>query len=220
MELLRTAMEADPAAPRLTIYNETTGTRLDFSALTLDNWAAKVGNMLLEEFDLEPGDTIAIDLAPSWQATAISLGALAAGMSVHFGSDNADVLFTSLGYERDDRHPDVAIVTNDPFGRGVAEIGAELPEGCVDFGPTVRFYGDQFYEPTAPLADLLNIDVSQVKQGERLLSTGWHNWDEFVRHVLVPIATGGSAVVVSGPTATERLEKIAQAERITERVAP
>ena len=96
MELLA-HLFADAASPRLTVYNEATGARMDFSAQTLDNWVAKIANMLEEELDLEPDSTIAIDLPSSWQAAVVALGALAAGPSYSFGEAAAlaDVVFTS-----------------------------------------------------------------------------------------------------------------------------
>ncbi|HHU67066.1 MAG TPA: TIGR03089 family protein, partial [Corynebacterium sp.] len=36
MELLAHLLRTDPSTPRLTVYNESTGARLDFSAVTLD----------------------------------------------------------------------------------------------------------------------------------------------------------------------------------------
>ena len=96
MNLLSHLLEADAAKPRLTVYDEATDSRLDFSAVTLDNWAAKVGNMLIEEFDLDEDSRIAIDLPVSWQAVTIALGALAAHVDFTFGTtDDADVLFCS-----------------------------------------------------------------------------------------------------------------------------
>ena len=53
MELLA---HLSPTEPRVTVYNEALGSRVEFSALTLTNWAAKVANMLREECDLTPGD--------------------------------------------------------------------------------------------------------------------------------------------------------------------
>lgn len=215
MELLKNLLSTDPAAPRLTFYNESTGSRLDFSAVTLDNWAAKVGNMLLEEFDLSAGDSISIDLPPSWQSAAISLGALAADITVNFGDAPAEVLFCGLNSEAKDDFTDVAIVTDDPFGRGVAEIGEEMPEGAVDFGPTVRFYGDFFPLPTRRLEECLPPELLNFAPGERVLTSGWSDWDSFAGNVLAPLACGGSCVIVTGPASTGRLEKISQAERIT-----
>lgn len=213
MELLSHLLKADPAAPRLTVYNENTGARLDFSAQTLDNWAAKVGNMLLEELDLDTDSTITIDLPVSWQAAAIALGALAAGVDTQFGQQPGDVAFTSP--ERAAAHEgagDIVLVTDDPFGRGVVETGGELPRGVIDFGPTVRFYGDQFYPPTTALSEMFTSDIAP---GARMLSTGWSDKASFQRLVLEPLAVGGSAVIVAGMATAERLEQIATAEKVT-----
>ncbi len=215
MRLLAHLMDTDPAAPRLTVYDETTGARLDFSAQTLDNWAAKVGNMLLEELDLEEGDGILLDLPVGWQAAAITLGALAAGIEAHFndGAD-VDVVFTSpdrAGVFADLEGADIILVTNDPFGRGVAETGGQLPTGTIDFGPTVRFYGDQFAPPTPALTDIVPTDLGP----ERVLSTGWRDRAGFDRLVLEPLAAGGSAVIVSGMVDADRLADIVTAEKVT-----
>ena len=49
MSIMAPLVASQPSSPRLTVYDETAGTRMDFSALTLDNWAAKIANMLDEE---------------------------------------------------------------------------------------------------------------------------------------------------------------------------
>ncbi|MGP6173780.1 TIGR03089 family protein [Corynebacterium sp. A21] len=216
MELLSHLLKADPAAPRLTVYNENTGARLDFSAQTLDNWAAKVGNMLLEELDLDADSTITIDLPVSWQAAAIALGALAAGVDTHFGQQPGDAVFTAP--DRAVNHEgssDIVLVTEDPFGRGVVESGGELPRGMIDFGPTVRFYGDQFYPPTTALSEVFESDI---EPGARALSSGWSDKASFQRLVLEPLAVGGSAVIVAGMVTAERFEQIATAEKVTVRL--
>lgn len=220
MELLSHLLALDPASPRLTVYNETTGARLDFSAITLDNWASKVGNMLLDELDLEEGSTIAIDLPVSWQAAVIVLGALATAVEVEFVSgaaDDADVVFTSLDrYKPYEGHSDVLLVSEDPFGRGIVESGGELPNGAIDFGPTVRFYGDQFFNPTRALPEI--IKQSDIPVGARVLATGWTDIESFNHQVLEPLAVGGSAVIVTGLTDTERLEQIATNEKTNHRI--
>ena len=43
--LLRT----DPAGPRITYYDDATGERIEVSAVTLANWAAKTANLLRDE---------------------------------------------------------------------------------------------------------------------------------------------------------------------------
>ncbi|MDO5669401.1 MAG: TIGR03089 family protein [Corynebacterium sp.] len=215
MELLAHLLRTDPSTPRLTVYNETTGARLDFSAVTLDNWAAKVGNMLIEELDLDSSSRIIIDLPVSWQSAAIVLGALAAEVDWGF-SGEGDVVFTSpAAFDRwAGQGRDIVLVTDDPFGRGVVESGLELPAGAIDFGPTVRFYGDDFFGPAPALIDVVPASTAP----ERVLSTGWTSEDGLVEAVLAPLSVGGSAVVVAGMVDAERLEEIAAAEKVTARL--
>ncbi|WJY89172.1 TIGR03089 family protein [Corynebacterium confusum] len=234
MDFLKALLDQDPAAPRITVYTEATGARLDFSAQTLQNWVAKIANMLAEELDLEPGESIAVNLPVSWQAAVICLGALARGVDVQLStsasadSDAAQVVFTSPERFKDFPGHDVVLVTEDPFGRGVVESGGTLPLGAIDFGPTVRFYGDQYFEPTTPLPELVPSDAAasnpdspashggRAHGGPRVLSTGWHDWASFRANVLEPLALGGSAVVVSGLADGARLEEIRANEKATE----
>ena len=233
MELLQHLLSADASAPRLSVYNETDGTRMDFSAQTLENWTSKIANMLLEELDLEP-DTdsrILIDLPVSWQAAVIALGALAAGVPFDIKdgavatephAEDIAVVFTSpetylkAAAGADSASAplvDTVLVTQDPFGRGVVESGGELPLGTIDFGPTVRFYGDHFYGTTTPLPELFPTDLG----AERVLSQGWTDTTSFQQAVLKPLAAGGSAVIVAGLCSADRLEDIAANEKVTVR---
>ena len=231
MELLQHLLSADASAPRLSVYNEADGTRMDFSAQTLENWTSKIANMLLEELDLEPGtdSRILIDLPVSWQAAVIALGALAAGIPFDMTDgaaaaeptpDDIAVVFTSPeAYLEANAGSastplvDTVLVTQDPFGRGVVESGGELPLGTIDFGPTVRFYGDHFYGSTTPLPELFPTDLG----AERVLSQGWTDTASFQRAVLEPLAAGGSAVIVAGLCSADRLEDIAANEKVTVR---
>ncbi len=230
MDMLSHLLADDPASPRLTVYNEADGTRMDFSAQTTENWASKVANFLREELDLDDGSAILVDLPVSWQTVMISLGALAAGVTVHFAtdtvatadsSDTADAAEPVVFFTTTDKaseyanRGDVVVVTTDPFGRGVEELGQQVPEGAVDFGPTVRFYGDFYPGQTRPLAEL--IESSVEPHAERLLSTGWTDSSSFQRQVLSPLAAGGSAVVVAGMVDTDRLAEIAENEKVTAR---
>ncbi|KKO84359.1 TIGR03089 family protein [Corynebacterium otitidis] len=218
MDLFAEHLATDAGSPRLTVYDERQGSRLDFSAQTLDNWAAKVANMLVDELDLEDDDEIALDLPVGWQCAAIVLGALASGVGTRFGDAGPETAAVFSSPERAERHAeeglDVAIVTDDPFGRGVIETGGELPLGAIDFGPTVRLYGDQFPSPTRTLAQ---IAPSNLPEGTRLLSTGWSDEESFRTTVLEPLGANGSAVVVAGLADAARLDAIAKEERVTAR---
>ena len=59
---------------------------MEFSALTVDNWVAKIANMLREEYELGPDtEAITVDLEISWPAIVIIMGAQAAGVEVQWG---------------------------------------------------------------------------------------------------------------------------------------
>ncbi|AZA10855.1 TIGR03089 family protein [Corynebacterium gerontici] len=204
MRLLQDLLRQDPATPRVTIYEEDAGNRLDFSAQTLDNWAAKVANMLREELELEPGDPVSVDLPVSWQSIAISLGCVAAELDLRF-DHSAEVLFCDSKPENYDG--EVVLVSSDPFGRGISELGKALPDDCIDFGPTVRFFGDHFPEEGPSLAAW-----APPREARRHLSTGWNSLDQ-MRELLGHLSAGGSLVIVRGPASPERIAEIARAER-------
>lgn len=217
MKLIENLLAADPASPRLTVYDETTGARMDFSAVTLDNWASKIANMLIDELDLDDTSTLAIDLPVCWQAAVTVLGAITARVPYAFGpaeqlGEEATVVVTTLERSASwaPSAADQVIVSSDPFGRGVVESGGTLPDDALDFGPIVRFYGDQYFGDAPRLADVIAPGTP-----DRLLSTGWTDADSFAATVLAPLAGGGSAVVVAGAVSAERLETIAANEKTT-----
>lgn len=229
MSLLTPILSTDPASPRLTVYDEAAGTRMEFSGVTLDNWANKIANMLVEEFELEapsavPG--ILVDLPVSWQAAVLPIGIYNAGLTFTIGGDWSEDPATDqpapqLVFTTPDRvgnwpkASDVVAVSDDPFGRGVTETGGTLPPGVVDFGPTVRFYGDQYYGQSPDLTDWRTADLG----AERVLVPGWPSREEFDASIMAPLAAGGSVVVLAGMASAERIEQIAEAEKVTTRRA-
>lgn len=222
MSLLTPLLSADPAAPRLTFYDDARGIRMDFSAQTLDNWANKVANMLDDEFDLAPGAGPLLDLPVSWQQAVIAIGSLNASrtpliddsLNLSPATDAAidsDLVFTTVeGAERWPAVPDCVVVSDDPFGRGVVESGGELPVGAVDFGPTVRFYGDHYFGDSPELSQF----ADPAYEATRYLAQEWHDFDGFRSSVLAPLAAGGSVVVVAGLVSAERLNEIAGIEKV------
>lgn len=233
MELLKELLASDPSVPRLTFYDETTGGRTDLSAVTLDNWASKIANMLHDEFDLEAGDAAWIDLPPIWPSACLVLGAQRAG--VELSEAEPHVVFTTVGKlsEWEERFPDayLAAVTDDAFGRGVVECGGEIPPGVVDFGPEVRLHPDA-YLGSGPVdgqpiiggrtaGELVSeargrADDAGLEVGARIVSDGWPHGtpdaDSWVNSVLVPWSVGGAAVIVRDADA-ERLDAIATIEK-------
>ena len=107
-------------------------------------------------------------------------------------------------------------VSDDPFGRGVTETGGTLPPGVVDFGPTVRFYGDQYFGDSPELSDWKGAAASTA---ERVLIPAWTQREEFDADVMATLAAGGSVVVIAGMASADRIEQIAEAEKVTARRA-
>lgn len=228
MSLLAPILSTDPASPRLTVYDETAGTRMEFSGVTLDNWANKISNMLVEEFELDDptaAPRIIVDLPVSWQAAVLPIGIYNAGLTFTVGAERGTdiseqqstlhLVFTTV--DRVDTWPkstDVVAVSDDPFGRGVTETGGTLPPGIVDFGPTVRFYGDQYFGVSPDLAQWRTAD----SDAERVLVPAWSSRTEFDESVMAPLAAGGSVVVVAGMASAERIAQIAEAEKVTTRL--
>lgn len=215
MNMLAPLLRDDPAAPRLTVYDEARGTRMEFSAQTLDNWANKVANLLVEEFEVGPDSAVAIDLAASWQSAVIALGTYSASLLPLFDAtaDQPTVTFTTpSGAPRWSQVPDCVVVSDDPFGRGVVEAGGTLPEGSVDFGPTVRFYGDQYTGQSPDLGQFRRDDIGP----HRYWVPPWTTREGFERSVLAPFAAGGSVVLGTGLMSADRVQEIAAAEKVTQ----
>lgn len=215
MSIMAPLLATNPAGPRLTVYDEAAGTRMEFSALTLDNWACKVANMLDEEFELEPDAVILLDLPVSWQAAVIALGTYNSSRTPLFDAPEGatpDLVFTTMdGAQAWSGIPDVVVVSADPFGRGVVESGGELPEGTVDFGPTVRFYGDTYFGDSPDLGRWADADLGP----HRYLADAWRGREDVEKRILAPLAADGSVVVVAGMASAERLRAIADKENVT-----
>lgn len=73
-DVLRTTLRTDPGRPLVTFYDHATGERVELSGTTYANWVAKVAGLLADEFDLERGQRLRIDLPTHW-LTPVFLGA-------------------------------------------------------------------------------------------------------------------------------------------------
>ncbi|MCT1584326.1 TIGR03089 family protein [Corynebacterium sanguinis] len=215
MSIMAPLVASQPSSPRLTVYDETAGTRMDFSAQTLDNWAAKIANMLDEEFELATDAVVVIDLPASWQAAVIALGTFNSARTPLFDAPTdaaPDVVFTHAERAAEwSGVSEVVVVSTDPFGRGVAEAGGQVPAGTVDFGPTVRFYGDVYYGDSPKLRRWAKPEYGP----QRYMVDPWRTTADFENTVLAPLAADGSVVVAAGLASAERLREIAETENVT-----
>ncbi|MBL1076220.1 TIGR03089 family protein [Nocardia sp. 2] len=215
----------DPAGPRITYYDDATGARIELSALTLANWAAKTANMIRDEFGLSAGARVAVLLPAHWQTAAVLLGCWWAGTEVVLHAD-PDAELALVTAERIDEAGDIAEIAAlslDPMGMPVRD----LPIGVTDYATSVRVHGDQF-RPGGIGCALDNMSVSEVfeqarksaaRQGftaeDRVLSTtSWETPAELIDGFLAVLAAGASLVQVTNPDAALRERRIAS-ERVT-----
>lgn len=223
--ILDPMLRADAVGPRITYYDDTTGERIELSAATLANWAAKTGNLLREELAAGPASQIALLLPAHWQTAAVLFGAWWIGAEVVLGDMATDLdadiaLCTRARLDEADRLVgavgEVAVLSLDPFG-GPAP---DLPVGVTDYATAVRVHGDQIVPEPNPgpalagrtvrdvLADCeISIAATGLTSADRVLSTAsWATPDELVAGLLAVLATGASLVQVAhlDPQALQR----------------
>ncbi|OZD09043.1 TIGR03089 family protein [Rhodococcus sp. 06-235-1A] len=226
--LLDPILAADPAGPRITFYDDATGERVEVSAVTLANWAAKTANLLRDEFAFEVGGRVSVLLPAHWQTAAALLGIWWAGGEVILGpNDSADVAMVSG--DRLDEAPDVDEVlafSLDAFGKAVPD----LPIGMTDYATSVRVHGDQFRVSGAGSADAAldgrSVDEVLASAHERaasrsltaadrvLSSASWNTADELIDALLSVLTTGASLVQVANPD-DEKTERRTETEKVT-----
>lgn len=224
--LLGPILARDPAGPRVTYYDLATGERIELSAVTLANWAAKTANLLRDELGAEPGSVVAVLLPAHWQTAAVLLGAWWAGARVVLGGQGAEVAFTTADRVGEADADEVAVLSLDPFGRPVPD----LAPGLVDYATAVRVHGDHFRAgPDAGGLDgwdarevLARATASGAAAGwsatDRVLSTrDWASAQDVVEGFAAVLAAGASLVQVAHPQ-SERLARVEASEKVTARV--
>lgn len=227
--LLDPILAADPAGPRITWYDDATGARIELSAVTLANWAAKTANMIRDEFGVLPGGRVVVLLPAHWQTAAVLLGAWWAGADVILRADpDAELALVTAG--RLDEVADVAEVAAlslDAFGMPVPD----LPVGVTDYATHVRMHGDQFRssgDGDAALEGRSSAEVLSAARGsaasagigggDRVLSSReWNTVDDLISGLLAVLAAGASLVQVSNPDADATERRVAS-EKVTVRL--
>lgn len=228
--LLDPLLKADPVGPRITYYDDATGERIELSAVTLANWAAKTANLLRDELGAGPGSRIAVLLPAHWQTAAVLLGIWWIGAEAVLGADGGDADIALCTADRLDEADaivgtgELVALSLDPFGKPVAD----LPIGVTDYATSVRVHGDQIVPERAPGPALAGRSPEQVvttataaaarqelTDRDRVLSTAsWDTPDDLVEHLLAVLAAGASLVLVVRPDA-ERLDRRREMEKVT-----
>jgi uncharacterized protein (TIGR03089 family) len=245
-ELLAVQLRRDPGRPLLTFYDEATGERVELSVTTYANWVAKTASLLVEEHDLERGDLLLVDLPLHWLGPVFVGAAWTAGLQVAFPSPGAQPDAVVCGPDQVPRWAaeaarlPVLACSLLPMGVRFAE---PLPPGVHDVGVEVWGQPDAFTPYDAPTgSDVALADggvthdelfsgrtgstaaprsstaagSSAATDGGRLLSTANPASPPGVAALSRALVSRGSLVLVAGATA-ERLDAIADAERVTHR---
>ena len=143
-------LSRDPVGPRITYYDDASGERIELSAVTLANWAAKTANLLRDELGAGPDSRVAVLLPAHWQTAAVLFGIWYIGAEVVLGPGEADVaLCTADRFAEAEAAVgpgEIAVLSLDPFGKPVAD----LPVGVTDYATSVRVHGDQISPERQP----------------------------------------------------------------------
>jgi len=231
--ILEPLLRTDPAGPRITYYDDATGERIELSAATLANWAAKTGNLLRDELGAGPTSRLAILLPAHWQTAAVLFGVWWIGAEAVLAGDAADLTPADVALctaERIDEADssvaggEVVVLSLDPFGRPVPD----LPIGVTDYATAVRVHGDQVAPERHPGPALAGRSVGQLladcersaaarglTSKDRVLSSAsWSGPGELVDGLLAIMAVGASLVQVANP-APAALQRRIESEKVT-----
>jgi len=226
--ILEPLLRTDPAGPRITYYDDATGERIELSAATLANWAAKTGNLLRDELGAGPASRVAVLLPAHWQTAAVLFGVWWIGAEAALAPDAADVaLCTAERLDEADASVaggEVVVLSLDPFGRPVPD----LPVGVTDYATAVRVHGDQVAPERHPGPALAGRSVEEVlavcersaaarglTSKDRVLSSAsWSGPGELVDGLLAIMAVGASLVQVANPSPAA-LQRRIESEKVT-----
>ena len=192
----------DAARSFLTWYDDATGDRVELSVATTANWSAKIANHLVDELELQPGDEVLVDPSLHWSTAVVLLGAWTAGAHVRLGG------------------PPTMEFTLDAMGAGLSRLVANQPDELVtpvhaSSEPALTVGGRTWSHEELGHAAVHSAQMHGLDASTRVLSTlDFDTVDGLDAGLLVPLAAGGSVVLVSTPDEAQLRERCAT-ERIT-----
>ncbi|WP_217809274.1 TIGR03089 family protein [Mycobacterium simiae] len=226
--ILDPMLRADPVGPRITYYDDATGERIELSAVTLANWAAKTGNLLRDELGAGPGSRVAILLPAHWQTAAVLFGVWWIGAEAVLTGPADLALCTAERLDEADAAVapggEVAVLSLDPFGRPAPD----LPIGVTDYATAVRVHGDHIIAERRPGPALAGHSVEEVladcessaaargltAEDRVLCSASWTGPGELIEGLLAIMAVGASLVQVANPDPAMLARRV-ETEKVT-----
>jgi hypothetical protein len=202
-ELLVRERRRDAARPFLTWYDDATASRVELSVATTVNWANKIAGHLVDELDVEPGTPLRLPTAAHWVTAVLLLGVWVSG-----GAASDDPTAASLE------------VDLDPMGLALSRLVGgqpdEFPAAAVDAAaPALHLGGRSWTHHELGAAAVHDAAAHALDATSRVLSTlAYDSANGVDAGLLVPLAAGGSVVLVAEPDA-ERLPGRSATERVT-----
>lgn len=226
---------ANGGAPLVTYVDPAGGERTELSATSTVNAAAKIANALRAEFDLGPGDVVAVDLPLHWQRSMWCAGVWTAGCVISALPQNqlTDAALVVSTPERAGEWASgpvpVLAVSMHPFGLPITEV---LAPGVDDATVLVRQQPDAYlFEPPSDTslalegegrtwtqselmaaASELGVACGLGPGGRLLLREGAGFAAEWIGCLAAPLAASASVVLVRGAA---DLAEVADRERTT-----
>ncbi|WP_193610740.1 TIGR03089 family protein [Nocardioides lijunqiniae] len=231
--VLAQQLRTDGGRPLVTFYDDATGERVELSVTTYANWVAKAASLLVEELDLERGDSLRLDLPAHWLGPVFLGAAWAAGLVVTDADDPSAVV---CGPEElatwAPRADDLPVLACSLLPMGV-RFAEPVPPSVHDVGAEIWSQPDSFIPWDPPTADDVatrvgGVETTQeemwraattgtlVSDGGRLLSVANPASPPGVATFTEPLARSGSLVLVAHAD-RERLEATFVAEHATAR---
>jgi len=235
--ILSGLMQRDPGRPLVTFYDHASGERTELSVTTYANWVAKTASLLTEEYDLERGQRVRLDLPVHWLGPVLLGAAWSVGLIV---TEDDDVDLVVCGPDTvarwADRADDVVVLATALHALG-RRFDAPLPPGVHDLGVEVWSQPDAFvpYDPPGPddaatdtgtdtgtttvsHAELWEVAAagSLLTDGGRLFSGANPASPSGLATFTEPLVKSGSVVLLARPDPA-RIEETYDAERATAR---
>ncbi|HEY5981451.1 MAG TPA: TIGR03089 family protein [Microlunatus sp.] len=238
-ERLRRRTARAGADPLLTYYDLGTGERTELSAVTVSNWVDKTCHLLTDEYGLDLGDLVLLDVARThpghWVTACLELACWSLGVTVTVdGAAGATAgvrlvisgpHYASAGGYAAELGADLLACSLHPLGLPFAE---RLPDGVADFALEVRGQPDRYASATVPGDELAwrsveatvtqaELAASRESTGRRLVrpSTPWAT----ARDGIVAALIGGGSVVTVVGDDESALERIRDTEKVDAEVS-